>query len=130
RADPLARPVEVGRVAQPILIRVVLNADVVGRRRDDYVDAPGRELPEDLDAVTQVEPANRLALPPRQGIWLHNDRHNCSSFRSVASRTLMQGNEEEMPAGERAGREGTRRAPAPRQVRGSQRVLRTPCWRG
>ena len=51
RRDPRARPLEVVRRRERVVVLVIADAEVVRRRRDDNIDAAGRLLAEDVEAV-------------------------------------------------------------------------------
>ena len=60
--DPRIGPLEVLSRRQGVLIPVVTDAKVVRRRRDDDVDALGRKLIENLDAVAPASAQGYDAL--------------------------------------------------------------------
>src|SRR4029078_3119785 len=56
RLDPRPGPVQIPLARQRVVIASVAHVEVVGRRRDDYRNRPGRERTEHVEAVTEIEP--------------------------------------------------------------------------
>src|ERR1035437_7848351 len=59
RRHPLARPREIVGLRQRVLVPVVLDAEVVGRRGDDHVPAVSGEVTKNVTAIGQKEAADR-----------------------------------------------------------------------
>ena len=79
RRNPGVGPGQIVGLRQRVLVAAVLDAEVIGRRRDDDVDALGRELAEHFQAVGEVEAARRVAAAT-SGVGFQKNRHGRVAF--------------------------------------------------
>src|ERR1035437_4188245 len=74
RRHPLAPPREIVGLRQRVLVPVVLDAEVVGRRGDDHIHAVSGEVTKNVTAIGQ----KKAAVAPAAGhdfVRFEQDRH-------------------------------------------------------
>ena len=116
---PRVGPLQVVGRRQRVLVAVVVDAQVVGRRRHDDVHAVGRQLLEDLEAVGEVELAPSFPGRSRRRVAWGFRRTDTPACFGAGGRVTLVGRRKVTAADalQCCGRMVTAR-------------LRTPCWSG
>ena len=85
RGQPPICPLEILRPGDGVVVGAVTDAQVVGRRRDDGVEAAGLETRQQFRAVAEIEPEGGRAGRDC-GVWTKRARHrpDCSAVRGGA----------------------------------------------
>src|SRR6185503_5353013 len=88
RRHPAAGPLQIVGLAQTVLVLVVANPEVIRRRRDDDVDAARLHLPENVQAIIEIEGRLGAARPSDSFVGFPKSDHRCLSFRQATVSTL------------------------------------------